>query len=157
MCNPVVFGPHQTSVCDPVFSPHQTNRPKRAHTSMCMEVTCKCRLLGLSLLALADFAHMKRSCCCDCYITFLPQSFWIAHSLLFELSWQLISRVQPDAMTCVSCLIGLRYVEPFSSVSLHLFSPSLLFVVFFRATHVIHPSSSRRCPLSGAIKACATL
>jgi len=36
-----------------------TNRPKRALTSMCMEVTYKCRLLGLSLLlALADFAHM---------------------------------------------------------------------------------------------------
>jgi len=29
--------------------PRQTNRPKRAPTSMCMEVTYKCRLLGLSL------------------------------------------------------------------------------------------------------------
>jgi len=32
---------------------------KRALTSMCMEVTCKCCLFGLSLLlALTDFAHM---------------------------------------------------------------------------------------------------
>jgi len=56
---------------------------------MRMEVTYKCRLLGLSLLlALADFAHRDR------YITFLPRSLWITHSL-FELSWQLISRVRP--------------------------------------------------------------
>jgi len=86
----------------------------------------------------------------DCYITFLPRSLWIAHSL--RLSFQLISRVQPGLMTCVSCLIGLRYVEPLSSVSLHLFSSSCC---FFHAMHVIHPSSSRRCPLSGAIEACA--
>ena len=33
-----------------MLTPHQTNRPKRALTSMCMEVTYKCRLLGLSLL-----------------------------------------------------------------------------------------------------------
>jgi len=58
-------------------------------------------------------------------------------------------------MTCVSCLIGLRYVEPLSSVSLHLFSSSLC-CFFFHAMHVIHPSSSWRCPLSGAIEACAT-
>ena len=37
-----------------MLTPRQTNRPKRAFTSMCMEVTYKCRLLGLSLLALAD-------------------------------------------------------------------------------------------------------
>jgi len=42
-----------------MLTPRQTNRPKRALTSMCMEVTYKCRLLGLSLLlALVDFAHM---------------------------------------------------------------------------------------------------
>jgi len=41
-----------------MLTPRQTNRPKRAFTSMCIEVTYKCRLLGLSLLALADFAHM---------------------------------------------------------------------------------------------------
>jgi len=42
-----------------MLTPHQTNRPKRAFTSMFMEVTCNCRLLGLSLLlALANFAHM---------------------------------------------------------------------------------------------------
>ena len=40
---------------------------------------------------------------------------------LFELSCQLISRVQPGPMTCVSCLIGLRYVELLSSVSFLLF------------------------------------
>jgi len=46
-------------VTSSMLTPHQTNRPKRAFTSMCMEVTYKCRLLGLSLLlALADFAHM---------------------------------------------------------------------------------------------------
>jgi len=72
---------------------------------------------------------------------------------LFELSCQLISRVQLGPMTCVSCLIGLQYVEPLSSVSFHLFSSSRC---FFHATHVIHPGSSRRCPLSGVIEACAT-
>ena len=44
-----------------MLTPHQTNQPKRALTSICMdiEVTYKCRLLTLSLLlALADFAHM---------------------------------------------------------------------------------------------------
>jgi len=40
------------------LTPRQTNRPKIALTSMCMEVNFKCRLLGLSLLlALADFAY----------------------------------------------------------------------------------------------------
>jgi len=56
-------------------------------------------------------------------------------------------------MTCVSCLIGLRYVEPLSSFSLHLFSS---FCCFFHATYAIQPSSSRRCPLSGTMEACAT-
>jgi len=37
---------------------------------------------------------------------------------------------------------------------LYLFFSS--FCCFFHATHVIHPSSSRRCPLSGAIEVCAT-
>jgi len=42
-----------------MLTPRQTNRPKRALTSMCMEVTYKCRLLSLCLLlALVDFAHM---------------------------------------------------------------------------------------------------
>jgi len=46
-------------VTSSMLTPRQTNRPKRALTFMCMEVTYKCRLLGLSLLlALADFAHM---------------------------------------------------------------------------------------------------
>jgi len=46
-------------VTSSMLTPRQTNRPKRALTSMCMEVTNKCRLLGLSLLlALTDFAHM---------------------------------------------------------------------------------------------------
>jgi len=42
-----------------MLTPRQTNRPERALISMCMGVTYKCRLLGLSLLALADFAHMS--------------------------------------------------------------------------------------------------
>ena len=49
-------------VTSSMVTPLQTNRPKRALTSMCMEVTYKCRLLGLSLLhALAEFAHKQRS------------------------------------------------------------------------------------------------
>jgi len=56
-------------------------------------------------------------------------------------------------MMCVSCLIWLRYVEPLSSLSLHLFCS---FCCLFHVTHVIHPSSSRRCPLSGATELCAT-
>ena len=45
-----------------MLAPRQTNRPKRALTSMCVDVTDKCRLLSLSLLlAWADFAHMQRS------------------------------------------------------------------------------------------------
>ena len=48
--------------------PRQTNRPKRAPTSMCMEVSYKCRLLGLSLLlALTVLAHMQRLHQHDCY------------------------------------------------------------------------------------------
>jgi len=45
-------------VTSSMLTPRETNRPKKALTSMCMEVTYKCRLLGLSLLALAVFAHM---------------------------------------------------------------------------------------------------
>jgi len=45
-------------VTSSMLTPHQTNRPKSAFTFMCMEVRYNCRLLGLSLLALADFAHM---------------------------------------------------------------------------------------------------
>ena len=67
MCDPVVFAHLQCEIdprtsgrmdCD-VIDVNSANRPKRALTSMCMEVTYKCRLLGLSLLlALAVFAHM---------------------------------------------------------------------------------------------------
>ena len=64
MCDPVVFAHPQCGI-----DPRTSGRidcnvidvnfaPKRALTSMCMEVTYKCRLLGLSLLALADCAHM---------------------------------------------------------------------------------------------------
>ena len=65
MCNPVVTpsvwdwssGRMDCDVID--VNLRQTNWPKRALTSMCMEVTYKCRLLGLSLLpALASHAHM---------------------------------------------------------------------------------------------------
>ena len=55
-------------VTSSMLTPRQTNRPKRALTSMCMEVTYTCRLLGLSLLlALVDFAHMQQSRQRDCY------------------------------------------------------------------------------------------
>jgi len=69
-----------------------------------MEVTFKSCLYGLSLLlALANFAYMYH----------FPSSKSLYCPLSsFELSCQLISRVQPGAMTCVSCLICLRYVEP---------------------------------------------
>ena len=68
MCDPVVFAHLQCGIdprtsggmdCDVIdVTPYQTNRSKRALNSMCMEVTYKCRLPGLSLLTLADFAHM---------------------------------------------------------------------------------------------------
>jgi len=69
VCDPVVFAHLQCGIdprtsgrmdCDVIdVTLHQTNRPKSALTSMCMEVTYKCRLLGLSLLlALVDFTHM---------------------------------------------------------------------------------------------------
>jgi len=47
-------------VTSSMLTPRQTNRPKRALTSIYMDViTYKCCLLGLSLLlVLADFAHM---------------------------------------------------------------------------------------------------
>jgi len=46
-------------VTSSMLTPRQTNRPKRASISMCMEVSYMCHLLGLSLLlALVDFAHM---------------------------------------------------------------------------------------------------
>ena len=55
-------------VTSSMLTPRQTNRPKRTSTSMCMEVTYKCCLLGLSLLlALAVFAHMQRLRQRDCY------------------------------------------------------------------------------------------
>ena len=72
MCDPVVFT-HLQCGLDPrtlwrmdvtssMLTRRQTNWPKRALSFICMEVTYKCRLLGLSLLlALADFAHMWRS------------------------------------------------------------------------------------------------
>jgi len=41
--------PRTSMDCDVIdVTPRQRNRPKRALTSMCMEVTYKCRLLGLS-------------------------------------------------------------------------------------------------------------
>jgi len=44
----------------------------------------------------------------------------------------------------------------FGTLSICLLSLFTSSCCFFRATHVIHPCSSRRCPLSGAIEACAT-
>ena len=81
------------------------------------------------------------------YIIFLPQSLWIGHSLLFELSCKLTWRLhQPGPMTCVPCLIWLRYVEPWLRCIEPLSSFSLFFLLLFHATHVIHPSSSRFNP-----------
>ena len=55
----LILEPREVWIVTPsMLTPRQTNRPKRALTSMCMEVTYNCRLLGLSLLALAYFAHM---------------------------------------------------------------------------------------------------
>jgi len=56
----LIFEPREGwIVTSSMLTPRQTNRPKRALTSMYMEVTYACRLLGLSLFpALADFAHM---------------------------------------------------------------------------------------------------
>ena len=55
----LILEPQEGWIVTSSMTPHQTNRPKRVLTSMCMEVTYKCCLLGLSLLlALADFAHM---------------------------------------------------------------------------------------------------
>jgi len=72
---------------------------------------------------------------------------WIAHSLLFELSCQLMSRVQPGPMTCVSCLIGVRYVEPLSSSSL-----SLLFVAFSTRRTSSIPASQGGVPYRAPLK-----
>jgi len=119
----------------PGATPRQTNRPKRALTSMCMEVTlsvaclvpspCFGRLCSYVAVVLAWLLHH------------FPSSKSLnCHSLLFERSCQLISWVQPGPMKCVSCLIGLRYVEPLSSFSLHLFSS---FCCIFHATHAIRP------------------
>ena len=68
VCSPVAFAHLQCEIhprtsgrmdCDVIdANPRQTYRPKRALTSVCMELTYKCRLLGLFPLALADFAHM---------------------------------------------------------------------------------------------------
>ena len=55
----LILKPQEGWIVTSSMTPRQTNRPKRVLTSMCMEVTYKCCLLGLSLLlALADFAHM---------------------------------------------------------------------------------------------------
>jgi len=56
----LILGPQEGwIVTSSMLTPRQTKQPKRVLTSMSMEVTYKCRLLGLSLLfALADFAHM---------------------------------------------------------------------------------------------------
>ena len=56
----LIFEPRERwIVTSSMLTPRQTNRPKTAPTSMWMEVSYKCRLLGLShLLALASFAHM---------------------------------------------------------------------------------------------------
>ena len=46
-------------VTSSMLTPRQTNRPKTPPTSMWMEVSYKCHLLGLChFLALASFAHM---------------------------------------------------------------------------------------------------
>ena len=64
----LIFEPREGwIVTSSMLTPRQTNRPKRALTSMCMEVTYKCHLLGLSLRALADIAHVQRLGQRDCY------------------------------------------------------------------------------------------
>jgi len=69
MCDPFMFA-HLQCGLEPrnldgnnlgmlVPSARQTIRPKITLTSICMEVTFKCHLLGLSLLlGLADFTYM---------------------------------------------------------------------------------------------------
>jgi len=72
-----------------VPSPRQKNRPKRALTSICMEVTYNCHLLGLFLLlALANFlltcsgrASVTATPCCvslakDSFICYTHWEYW---------------------------------------------------------------------------------
>jgi len=141
-------------VTSSMLTPRQTNRPKRELLLPCAWkslISVACLVFPFSLLWPT---LLTCSGCTSVTATslFFLEVFGLPAALLFELSCQLISRVQPGPMTCVSCLSGLRYVEPFCL--LYLFISS--FCCFFHATHIIHPSSSRRCPLSGAIEACAT-
>jgi len=90
---------------------------------------------------LVVFAHLQ--CGIDTSLSFLEVFGLPALFSLNYLSCQLISRACHASLGFGTLNLCLVYLF-FSS-----------FCCFFHATHVIHPSSSRRCPLSGAIEACA--
>jgi len=85
-----------------------------------MEVTYKCHLLGLSLLLpLPLCSHVT-----DCYITFLPRSLWIFHSLWTILPIYIKSPARSD---------DVRVILHWASVHrtfVFFISSSLLFVAF---------------------------
>ena len=104
-----------------MLTPRQTNRPKRALTSMCMEVTCvACLVFPLSLLW-----PTLLTCSSRASVTSISLSFLEVYGLptLFELSCHLISRVQLGPMIDWASVIW-AFVFFISS------SLSLLFVAF---------------------------
>jgi len=100
-----------------MLNPLQTNRPKSVLTSKSL----------ISVAFLVFPFSLLWPTLLTCSVTATSLSFLKVFGLpaLFELSCQLISRVQPGPMTCMSCLIRLRYVEPLSSASLHLVAFSM--------------------------------
>jgi len=125
--------------------PRQTNRPKKANTSMCMEVNykvsfawsfpspCFGRLCSHVAVVLAWLLHhFPSSKSLDCPLS----SLWTILPIDIE------SSARSDGVRVMFHWTSVRWTFVF------FISSSLC--CFFHATHVIHPSSSRRCPLSGA-------
>jgi len=131
-----------------MLTPHQTNRPKIALTSMCMEVTYKCRLLGLSLFMLWP---TLLTCSCRANVTATSLSILEVFELptFFSLNYLANWYQESSQVQWRECHAWLGF-GTLSLCLLYLFSS---FFCFSHATHVIYSSSSRKCPLSGAIEA----
>jgi len=102
-------------------------------------------LLWPSLLTCSGHASMTATSLSFLEVFGLPTLF----SLKYLANWH----QESNQVRWRSCRASLGF-GTLNLCLLYLFFSS--FCCFFHATHVIHASSSRRCPLSGAIEACAT-